>query len=535
MTRAALYTRVSTEEQAKKFGLDSQLIELRALAAEKGWTVGTGAEYVDDGYSGADVDRPALTRLRDAARAGAFDVILAHDPDRLSRRLVHQVFLLEEFETAGVHVEFKTTPREDTPEGQLLLNVKGAVAEYERVKIRERTLRGKREKARRGLIVSGPIPYGYLNDPSTPGKLRVHEEHASVVRMIYTWLVEEYRSARGIVVELRRLGIRPPRGHRWAKSSVRNLLTNPVYTGRAYFNRRQRIPSLLTGRKGTGRRFRPESEWIVIAVPAILPEGLFERAQAQLTKNRSMLAGRPSKRVYLLRGLLRCGFCGRSFVANVSHGRREYRCGGRDRLQGEQRCGAKVLGADRIEALIWQTVIGVLKRPAVLSEKLETYRVRLGARDVEVRSEIERLARQLAEADRQEARLLDLYVTEGLEISGLRSRLEDLRQRKVGLEEKIGQARQRRAFHEAEDARSEAIRRFCTQALRGLRNLVPEGRQQLLRTLIDRVVVRPDTCEIHGILPATIERPSAAGYRPDSQDVRSSNEPEPYVLVIPTA
>jgi site-specific DNA recombinase len=517
--RTALYARVSTDEQARKFGLDSQLVELRALAAEKGYTLLAGAEYVDDGYSGADVDRPALTRLRDAARAGAFEIVLAHDPDRLSRRLAHIVLLSEEFEKAGVRLEFKTTPREDTPEGQLLLNVKGAVAEYERLKIRERTLRGKREKARRGLIVSGPTAYGYRPDPSRPGRLLVHEEHATVVRMIYRWLVEEQMSSRQIVMELRRLGIRPARGQKWAKSSVRNVLTNPIYAGQAYFNRRQRVPSPLTGRKGTGRRFRPENEWITVSVPPILPVGFFEQAQAQLTRNRPLLVGRPSPRVYLLRGLLKCGFCSRAFVANISHGRPEYRCSGRDRLQGDERCRAKALGVEKVEEFIWETIVGVLKRPQVLSERLDAYRVRLGARDVEVRSEIEHFSRQLAQANRQESRLLDLYVAEELEVPGLRARLEDLKRQKAGLEERIARARQRMASHEAETARGEAIRRFCRQALRGLGKLAPESRQRLLRILVDRIMVRADAFEIHGILPTHFEPPRTAGNRADSQHV----------------
>ena len=90
MTRCALYARVSTDEQAERYGLAAQLHELRAGAAGRGYTVPNGAEFADDGYSGATLERPALTRLRDAVREGAVDVVLVHDPDRLSRRLAHQ-------------------------------------------------------------------------------------------------------------------------------------------------------------------------------------------------------------------------------------------------------------------------------------------------------------------------------------------------------------------------------------------------------------------------------------------------------------
>src|SRR5439155_3899574 len=128
--------------------------------------------------------------LREAVRARAFDVVLVHDPDRLSRKLAHQLLLVEELERAGVRLEYFTTPREDTPEGRLLLNVKGVVAEYEREKIRERTTRGKKQKAREGHLPGGSCPYGYRSDPTQPGGLGIHDDEARVVREMFRWLTE---------------------------------------------------------------------------------------------------------------------------------------------------------------------------------------------------------------------------------------------------------------------------------------------------------------------------------------------------------
>src|SRR5262249_3359406 len=131
MIRAALYCRTSIEE-GERFGLASQLTELRMLAVRNGYDVPAGAEFLDDGYSGADLDRPALSRLREAVRTGAFDVIVIHDPDRLARKLALQLVLADEFERAQVRLEYLTTSRSDTPEGKLLEHVKGVIAEYER-------------------------------------------------------------------------------------------------------------------------------------------------------------------------------------------------------------------------------------------------------------------------------------------------------------------------------------------------------------------------------------------------------------------
>jgi len=179
--RAVLYARASTEDQAERYGLASQITVLREFSRRKGYEI--VAEFSDDGVSGATLDRPALTRLRDNVRAGGYQAVLAHAPDRLSRNLAHQLLLLEEFKKADCSVEFLTTPTEDTAEGRLLLNVSGVVAEFEREKIKERTLRGKREKARRGLVVAS-YPFGYKPDPAQPGKLVLHETEAEAVRLI---------------------------------------------------------------------------------------------------------------------------------------------------------------------------------------------------------------------------------------------------------------------------------------------------------------------------------------------------------------
>jgi site-specific DNA recombinase len=349
-------------------------------------------------------------------------------------------------------VEFLSTPHNDRPEGQLLLNVQGIIAEYELEKIRERTSRGRREKARRGLIVSGTFAYGYRPDPAAPGRLVVQDDEAGIVRMMFRRLVEEQRSIRSIVIELRRLGTAPARGRAWAKSSVRNVLTNPVYTGRAFFNRREVIASPRTGRRGTGRRLRPESEWVPVAVPAIVTPELFEQARQQLERNRQTLAGRPGVRFYLLKCLLRCGACGRRLVGIPSHGRRVYRCAGRDRLSGAERCRAATKMAEGLDAFIWDTVVEILRNPALLSEKLEAHTARLGAREVEVRSEVEHLRRQLGEFGRQEQRLLDLYLDEQLAGPTIRTRLEALVRQEAGLEERRARAQQQAAAESATEA-----------------------------------------------------------------------------------
>lgn len=492
---AVIYGRVSTDEQAQRYGLASQLTELRALAAERRYTV--IAELRDDGFSGIDLDRPALTRLRDLVRAGSVQVVLIHDPDRLSRRLAHQLLLTEEIEGAGVKLEFKTTPREDTAEGRLLLHVKGVLGEYEREKIKERTLRGKREKARRGLLPAGPIPFGYRKDPANPGRVVIHDEEARVVRLIFQYLLDEGRSIRKIAEALERAGHPAPRGGHWVASTVKRLAQSEVYAGRMWWNR--------LAWAGNKRRPRPEREWIAITVPAIVAHDLVDRAREQLRRNRTILSGRPSPRFYLLRSLLKCGACGRPWHGVAYHGRRHYRCTSRDRAYYIESCGSGSRRADQLEALVWDTITGILRTPTVLAQKVEAHRTKLGVRDVEIQSEAAYLERQLATLDRQERKMLALYLDDDtFDTAAVRVKIEEIGARRRALKDRAEVIRARAGREKVEAGREDAVRRYCELALKGLHALTPDGRRQLLLALVDRVVVNRDGLEIHGVLPGRV-------------------------------
>ena len=171
--RVALYARVSTERQQERGTVASQLELLRAAARADDHEV--VAEFVDDGYSGARLDRPALDRLRDAAEAGALDAVLCLCPDRLARAYAYQVLILDELERFGVPVHFLDGPAPgDDPQAKLLVQVQGVIAEYERAKIAERYRRGKLHRARAGEVFFWKVPYGYRRDRRRARTARAH-------------------------------------------------------------------------------------------------------------------------------------------------------------------------------------------------------------------------------------------------------------------------------------------------------------------------------------------------------------------------
>lgn len=160
--RAALYARVSTEQQAEQHTIDSQLHDLLARAAADGQDIPEALRFLDDGYSGASLVRPALERLRDLVTMAAVDVVCIHAPDRLARSYPHQALLVEEFARAGTAVVFLNRPIGQSPEDNLLLQLQGMFAEYERTRLLERSRRSKRHLAQAGVVsVLGRAPYGY--------------------------------------------------------------------------------------------------------------------------------------------------------------------------------------------------------------------------------------------------------------------------------------------------------------------------------------------------------------------------------------
>jgi DNA invertase Pin-like site-specific DNA recombinase len=154
--RVAVYARVSTPRQAQAQSIEQQLDRLRAAVAEHGWTLADQHVYRDDGYSGASLGRPGLDRLRDHAALAELDVVLVTAPDRLARNYVHQVLLLDELGRHGCQVEFLDHPMSQDPHDQLLLQIRGAVAEYERTLIAERMRRGRQAGCGRVRCCRGP-------------------------------------------------------------------------------------------------------------------------------------------------------------------------------------------------------------------------------------------------------------------------------------------------------------------------------------------------------------------------------------------
>ncbi len=219
-------------------------------------------------------------------------------PDRLARNYVHQVLLIEELEQHGCQVEFLDRPMSRGPHDQLLLQIRGAVAEYERTLIAERMRRGRQTKFRAGLLLPWTrVPYGYRVNPDRsrdPTGVRVDEVKAATVAEMFAYYLEENHTLYGLAHHLTTIQIPTPNGHqRWNPATVHGILTNPVYTGKVYVGRRhskpargRRSPLKPVGRPMGGSTKTAPEEWVLVAtLPAIVTQEQFDLVQAKLSQN----------------------------------------------------------------------------------------------------------------------------------------------------------------------------------------------------------------------------------------------------------
>ena len=224
----AVYARVSTQNQAQAQTIDQQLQRLRTHIATQGWQLVDEHIFRDDGRSGATLNRPGLDKLRDLVRWGEVARLLITDPDRLARKYVDQMILLDEFARYGCQVDFLDRPMSQDPHDQLLLQIRGAVAEYERTLITDRMRRGRLVKYQAGTLLPWTRPpYGYrLNPdrPRDPAGVWVEESEAAVVREIFALYTQGNYSLHSLAVYLQKQGIPTPNGKKiWSLRTLRAM------------------------------------------------------------------------------------------------------------------------------------------------------------------------------------------------------------------------------------------------------------------------------------------------------------------------
>jgi site-specific DNA recombinase len=506
---AAIYARVSTEDQGRGFSIPTQIEAGRKLADHERYTVSESHILVDEGISGTTMDRPGLRKVRELVNARAIAAVIVYDPDRLSRNLGHQLLLAEEFEQASVKLLIVSHPMEQGPEGWLFFQMRGALAEYERAKTQERTKRGMLGRAKAGNPWGGQPALGYraIREPHK-ARWEIEEEEAALVRRIFAMCLSGM-STYGITEQLSRERVPTPRergtsGGRsrrrtpgvWNEASIYKILTNEAYTGCAYFGKYRCVSK-------TRRVRRPRTEWIAIPVPAIIDRETFDAAQRQLERNRA-LATRNRKYEYLLSGgRFRCGRCGRTMTGRTPpNGSRRYSCNSlRTPHDPEHTCRGSV-AADEVERQVWAAVVRVLEEPELITAEVAKQETTAEDQRAEIRQHVALIETALTRCDREAQRWADAYAAEVInlaELKGYRAEIEGRRQSLLAERETCAQ---RMEAIGAAVARVEALIDYCARVRQRLQTFDEAEKRLALDALEIRVTWIPQQpLDIQGSIP----------------------------------
>jgi site-specific DNA recombinase len=408
--KTAIYCRVSTDNQEREgTSLQTQLENCLKYCQDKDYDI---TYRFNETYSGLSLERPELDKLREKIRNEEIDIIVCYSLDRLSRDPGHGVIITQELEKHGVKLETVTEDVDNSELGKLISYIRGYASKVEAEKIRERTMRGKRARAKEGRLFSGSgvgtYGFDYVKvSQENGGRRTINETEARWVCDMYSWLVNEGLSTNAITYRLRALNAPTKTGKMWIRRTVQGILKNPAYTGKTF---------AFTTTQGRKRFTRPKSDWIEIegVTPAIISQEIFDAAQKQLQVNRTKTMPK-TKHEYLLRGHLHCRQCGRSYVGGAAssslqngkrYTQRNYRCMGKIRMNAPlERCHNKGWSAKRLEGMVWDKLMEYLSDRELIISKLEKQRQDAGQLGV-FDTELERVERQIKVTDREQHQLL---------------------------------------------------------------------------------------------------------------------------------
>ena len=449
---SALYARVSTGRQENEQTIESQIAEVKKRIKDDGNTLLPNNIFIDDGWSGEILARPALDSMRDTAKENGFEALYIYDRGRLSRTFYHQEVVIAELVDRDIKFISIHDVEATTPEEKVLQSMQGVFHEYERVKIVERMRRGKLYKAKQGVIINGTPLYGYkfIKD-NTTGIVRceIDEDEAKAVRLVWKWFGIERLSINEIQKKLYDFGIKPRKRKSdfWTKGPISRLLKCDTYSsGKAYYNKSEVVVAKNPIKdvkykkiKKTSRKRRPREDWIAYDVPKIVEDHLlFEKIQKMLDHNQRY-STKNRKHDYLLRGLIYCG-CGsrRSGDGRNKHGHFYYRCNTKiNNFPYPSKCSSGGINAGILDFTVWRELQKRLTSYPLLLKYAEKWLKTHSTLSNEDTLEKQRLLEILTKLNEEEGRYSKAYGANTLEFQQFQELMKDAKKRKISYNKQL--------------------------------------------------------------------------------------------------
>jgi site-specific DNA recombinase len=522
MTKAALYARVSTDAQQKKGTIENQLVELKKQISAAGHVL--AEEYIDDGYTGMLLDRPALNRMRADVKTDRFDRIYFLAADRIAREVEYQRIIVGELLKHGKQITINGKDYEQNPENKLTLTMLGAFAEFERAKIIERTSRGRLHRLRMGEMSSnGHRIYGYhyvTKTGTTPATLAINEEQAAVVRSIFEMFASRTFGLVTIVRYLEANRIPTCSGKTgWDNDRIKTMLKNETYAGIRYFNRMTRVKKGDREGKKLVRGqwvYRDPSEWMAVKVPAIVSRELFDKVQERLREHDARYCQpvshylpramrRVRKRVFVFSRLAK-GHAPLGQSVRVSSRRLPLQSRARennhDRRQIE-RCTNSMISTHILEGHVFQMIQATMLDPGKLRGCVESG---AGMGDQSTARELTRVAQKIGALDHERRELISRYAADQMTN-------DEYIAANRALDEKLGRLQRTKAklAGEARSAQHEefvdaSVRQFCATAKARLQACSDfDANRQFLVDHVERAIFNRYDVAIVGSVPVRTE------------------------------
>lgn len=540
MKRAALYARVSTERQKDEKTIETQINEIKAAIKADGCALIADCIYKDDGWSGAFLERPDLDRLRQDAKENKFDVLYVYDRGRLSRKFVYQEIVIEELTKSSIEFKSLHDINGKNPEEQLMGGVMGIFHEYERVKIAERFRLGKLNKVRSGKLLGYQPCYGYDYVPiqghgtsKKNGYFVINEAEAKVVKMIYEWVGIEGVSLREVRRRLYEMGIPPKKNKRayWTEGPIDRLLRNETYIGKHYYYKNEAVqpknPKTTDTQKyrhrhtnKTSRKLRDKSEWLMVKVPRIIEDELFEKVQKQLEQN-MIHSQRNRKHPYLFSGLVWCE-CGHKRAGDGPKDKKYYRCAaGVYTFPLPNTCKSGGVNAAVLDAVGWQQLENILTKPELIENQIKNYATKKVVNGKKEPDESQ-ILQNLKTLDEEERRYVKMYGQGMMSEDVYEEQMQSLIKRREEL---------RKLLSKPEDDKLAKFRNIDAKAVsQGFSEFIGklsfEDKVFTVRKIVDRVIATKEVVTMVGFIPILAMEPArGAGLSANDSDFEDSNTP----------
>lgn len=549
------YMRVSSSGQADegRSGLPRQMQRIHEVAAKCGIRIPWELVFADDHTGFEFRDRPELNRLRQAYKQPKrqADSVVMEYLDRLSRNADwHQGFLLDEMQEFEVEALFWKGFS-----SRIERAVMGAISQEGMERELQNMNEGRLNKARDGRVTAKTPNYGYIfvdaeGEPSPKVKKETyyapHPEEAAIIRLIFEKIGLEHWTTRGLASWLEER-FPPPRNYKhWENRQIGLFIQNPVYKGEFIANRwvHSKVPAKRQ-RPGepvkmvTKKIERPQEEWIIVPVPPLVSEEVWDAANKVMETNAQM-ARRNGKVTYLLTGLVNCAGCGYALSgARKNYQRqdghitvsRSYRCTARANRVPVVReaigCTQKPVNADLLENAVWASVCHALLEPEILIAQLDE-ELNSGE-NAGLNRQIEFLKKQIRECNEEDQKLYRAYLADVFDEQEFKARRVQLKERGLLLEEEMARL-EARCVTKDQIELDKALLRTVSQQMResGITLDAPyELKKRILQMVVDKIIVdsADQTFELQGQIRGSFRLTSDGAIVGTPADMDSARPP----------